>query len=147
MLTRNVLARRISQHVEQQLYDDSRLVPAGTAIYSLADPRDLRLTRYVGQTSTPRRRFLQHLRAARLWVPDEIPWWVQQPKLRPLYTWIRDLYQDGQRLPTMVIHSWVETTRGARLAERALIYESLAKRLPLLNLESAILGGQLPLIC
>jgi hypothetical protein len=147
MLTRHQLARRINQHVEQDLYDDSRQTPAGTAIYSLADPRDLRLTRYVGQTSTPRRRFLQHLRGARLWVPDEIPWWVHQPRLRPLYTWIRNLYQDGQRLPTMVIHSWVETTRAARLAERELIYESLANQLPLLNLERAILGRQLPLIC
>ena len=146
MLTRNELSRRISQHVDQELYDDSRLAPAGAAIYSLADPRDLRITRYVGQTSTPRRRFLQHLRAARLWVPDEIPWWVHQPRLRPLYTWIRDLYRDGQRLPTMVIHSWVET-RVARLAERELIFELLANQLPLLNLERATLGGQLPLIC
>jgi hypothetical protein len=147
MLTRNELARRISKHVERELYDDSRLAPAGFAIYSLADPRDLRLTRYVGQTSTPRRRFLQHLRAARLWVADEIPWWVYQPRLRPLYAWIRDLHQDGQRLPTMVIHSWVETTRAARLAERALIHQSLANQLPLLNFERELLGCQLPLIC
>jgi hypothetical protein len=147
MLTRDELARRISKHVKQELYDDSRLAPAGTAIYSLADPRDLRLTRYIGQTSTPRRRFLQHLRAARLWVPGEIPWWVYQPKLRPLYAWIRDLHQDDQRLPTMVIHSWVETTRAARLAERALIHQSLANQLPLLNFERELFGCQLPLIC
>jgi hypothetical protein len=146
MLTRNELARRISKHVERELYDDSGLAPAGTAIYSLADPRDLRLTRYVGQSCTPGRRFLQHLRTARLWVADEIPWWVYQPRLRPLYTWIRDLHQDGHRLPTMIIHSWVET-RGARSAERALIYQSLAKQMPLLNFERELLGCQLPLIC
>ena len=90
--------------------------------------------------------FLQHLRTARLWLPDELPWWVLQPKLRPLYEWIRELHRDGERLPTMVIHSWVETTKAARIAERARIHESLAKQLPLLNVERVILGRQLPLI-
>jgi hypothetical protein len=127
------------------LYDDSRLDPIGIAIYSLADPRELRLTRYIGQTASPRRRFLQHLTTARLWMPDEIPWWVQQPKLRPLYEWLRELHRDEGRLPTMVIHSWVETTQAARLAERTRIYESLANRLPLLNVEREFLGGQMPL--
>ena len=140
------LARRIREHVKRELYDDSRMVAAGTAIYSLADPRDLRLTRYVGQTSSPRRRFLQHLRTARLWMPDEVPWWIRQPKLRPLYEWLRELHRDECRLPTMVVHSWVETTEAARLAERAHIYESLANRLPLLNVEREFLGGQMPLL-
>jgi hypothetical protein len=118
----------------------------GTAIYSLADPRELRLPRYIGQTAAPRRRFMQHLRTARLWMPDDIPWWVQQPKLRPLYAWLRELHRDEGRLPTMVIHSWVETTQAARLAERARIYESLADRLPLLNIEREFLGGQMALL-
>ena len=146
MLTEAQLAHRIRQHVGRELYDDSRLEPVGTAIYSLADPRDLRLTRYVGQSAAPRRRFLQHLRTARLWMPDEIPWWIQQPKLRPLYTWLRELHRDQERLPTMVIHTWVPTTRAARLAERARIYELLAQRLPLLNVEREFLGGQMPLL-
>ena len=146
MLTQTELARRIRRHVERELFDDSRLAPSGTAIYSLADPRDLRLIRYVGQTAAPRRRFLQHLRTARLWLPDELPWWVLQPKLRPLYEWIRELHRDGERLPTMVIHSWVETQKAARLAERTWIQESLAKQLPLLNVESEILGRQRALI-
>jgi hypothetical protein len=145
MFTEAQLARRLREHVKRELYDDSRLEPIGTAIYSLADPRDLRLSRYIGQTASPGRRFLQHLRTARLWMPDEIPWWVQQPKLRPLYGWLRELHRDEGRLPTMVIHSWVETTQAARLAERARIYESLANRLPLLNVERELLGGQLPL--
>jgi hypothetical protein len=146
MLSEAQLARRLRDHVKRELYDDSRLEPVGTAIYSLADPRDLRLTRYIGQTASPGRRFMQHLRTARLWVPDEIPWWVRQPQLRPLYAWLRELHRDAGRLPTMVIHSWVETTQAARLAERARIYELLANRLPLLNVERELLGGQMPLL-
>jgi hypothetical protein len=145
MLTEAQLARRLRAHVTRELYDDSRREPVGTAIYSLADPRDLRLTRYIGQTTSPRRRFAQHLRTARLWMPDEIPWWIPQPKLRPLYEWLRELHRDEGRLPTMIVHSWVETTQ-ARLAERARIYESLANRLPLLNVEREFLGGQMPLL-
>jgi hypothetical protein len=146
MFTKAELARRIRQHVARELYDDSDLLPMGTAIYSLADPRDLRLTRYIGQTSTPRRRFLQHLSTARLWLPEERPWWVKQPRLRPLYEWLRELYGHEQRLPTMVIHSWVGTTHSARLAERAWIVAALAKDLPLLNVERELLGRQIPLI-
>jgi hypothetical protein len=146
MSTQTELTRRIGRHVDRELFDDSRLAPIGTAIYSLADPRELRLIRYVGQTAAPRRRFLQHLRTARLWLPDELPWWVLQPKLRPLYEWIRALHRDGERLPTMVIHSWVATQQAARLAERTWIHESLAKQLPLLNVEREILGRQMALI-
>jgi hypothetical protein len=146
MLTRTQLSRRIARHVERELYDDSQLAPAVIAIYSLADPRDLLLSRYIGQTSCPRRRFLQHLRTARLWLPDDRPWWVPQPKLRPLYDWIRELHAEGERLATMVVHSWVDTPKAARLAERGRIFDSLASRLPLLNVESEILGNQLPLI-
>jgi hypothetical protein len=146
MLTEAQLARRCRDHVKRELYDDSGLAPVGTAIYSLADPRELRLPRYIGQTAAPRRRFMQHLRTARLRMPDDIPWWVQQPKLRPLYAWLRELHRDEGRLPTMVIHSWVETTQAARLAERARIYESLADRLPLLNVEREFLGGQMALL-
>ena len=146
MLTRSQLGFRISRHVERELIDDSGVSPAGIAIYSLADPRALRVTRYVGQTAAPRQRFLQHLRTARLWVPEERPWWVRQPKLRPLYEWIRELHGEEQRLPTMLIHSWVETTQAARLAERTRIFESLANNLPLLNVEREILKAQIPLI-
>ena len=146
MLTKAEVARRIRQHVARELYDDSGLVAMGTAIYSLADPRDLRLTRYIGQSSAPQRRFVQHLSTARLWLPEERPWWVKQPRLRPLYEWLRDLYAQEQRLPTMVIHSWVETTQYARLAERARIVAALANDLPLLNVERELLGRQMPLI-
>lgn len=146
MLTKIELARRIRRHVEHELFDDSQGVPVGTAIYSLADPRELRVTRYVGQSAAPRRRFLQHLSTARLWVPDERPWWVRQPRLRPLYEWIRELHREHDRLPTMVIHSWADTTQAARLAERTRIYDSLAKELPILNVEREILRAQMPLL-
>ena len=146
MLTRTSLARLIAQHATRDLYDDSGMVPTGTAIYSLADPRELRRPRYIGQTGAPRRRFLQHMRMARLWLPDTLPWWVQRPALRPLYEWLRALHAEDNRLPTMIIHHWTPTTRQARLAERARIYEALANQVPLLNVECEYLGRQLPLI-
>jgi hypothetical protein len=144
-LTKSQLALHIRSHIAVQLYDGSGAAPNGIAIYSLSDPRDVRRLRYVGQTMLPSRRFRQHLNTARLWLPDERPWWVKSPKLRPLYDWIRDLYRDELRLPTMVISTWVDSLAAARLAERAQIYESLAKRLPLLNVETEILGRQIPL--
>jgi hypothetical protein len=143
---KSVVARQIRNHVGVQLYDDSGVPPRGTAIYFLSDPRDIRHVRYVGQTTFPRRRFVQHLSTARLWMPDETPWWVRSPKLRPLYEWLRELYRDELRLPTMVVCAWVETTSDAKVAERARIYECLAKRLPLLNVETEILGRQMPLL-
>jgi hypothetical protein len=146
LATRAQLARRFRSHVDAQLYDDSRCRARGTAIYSLSDPRDLRQVRYVGQTSAPRRRLLQHLNNAMLWMPDELPWWVNSPKLRPLSDWIRTLYQDELRLPVMVISTWVETAAEARRAERARIYQCLVIRLPLLNVETEILGRQIPLL-
>jgi hypothetical protein len=146
MLTKPELARHLRHHVARELYDDSGLLPVGAAIYSLVDPRELRLTRYIGQTSNPRRRFLQHLSTARLWLPEERPWWVKQPRLRPLYEWLRELYGQEQRLPTMIVHGWVDTTHGARLAERARIVAALASDLPLLNVERELLGRQIPLI-
>ena len=146
MLTKSQTARRIRQHVERELLDDSCMLPIGTAIYSLADPRDIRLTRYIGQTAHPQRRFLQHLNTARLWLPEDRPWWVKAPKLRPLYDWLRELYRDEFRLPTMVIHAWTETNRDARLVERARIYEALVKELPILNVEREMLRGQKPLL-
>lgn len=143
---RRSLALRIRSHVERELIDDSQTPPLGTAIYSLSDPCEIRLTRYVGQTSNPRRRFLQHLNTARLWLPDERPWWVRCPKLRPLYGWLRDLYRDGDRMPIMVIHEWAETSELARLSERARIYQALVEQLPIFNVEREQLLGQFPLL-
>jgi hypothetical protein len=146
MLIKTQVARRIRIHVGSELHDDSCVAPQGIAIYWLSDPRDIREVRYVGQTSAPSRRFRQHLNTARLWLPHERPWWVKSPKLRPLYQWIRELFEDEHRLPVMVISAWAENPGEARLAERARIYECLAKRLPLLNVEGEILGRQTPLL-
>jgi hypothetical protein len=133
-------------HTREQLYDESGSEPLGWAIYALSDPRDLRNVRYVGQTTAPRRRFLQHLNHAQLWLPDELPWWIKQPKLRPLYTWVRDLYADGNRLPVMIIRTWQATVAQARDAERAHIFYCLAGGGELLNVESEILGDKLSLL-
>ena len=146
LLTKPQLARHIRSHIAVQLYDESGVPPNGIAIYSLSDPRDLRRVRYVGQTRLPSRRFRQHLDTARLWLPDDRPWWVKSPKLRPLYVWIRDLYRDELRLPTMVICAWMDSLADARLAERSRIYHCLANQLPLFNVESEILGRQIPLV-
>jgi hypothetical protein len=145
MLTKPQLARHIRRHISVQLYDESGVPPNGIAIYSLSDPRDLRRLHYVGQTKLPSRRFLQHLNTARLWLPEDRPWWVKSPNLRPLYVWIRNLYRDEHRLPTMVISAWVDGLGDARLAERSRIYDCLARQLPLLNVETEILGRQIPL--
>ena len=117
-----------------QLYDDSGDLPEGIAIYSLSDPRDIRAIRYIGQTAVPRRRLAQHLATARLWLPEQTPWWVRSAKLRPLYHWIRELYEDEERLPVMVVHAWVEPPY-ARRVEREQIHECLARQHPLLNVE------------
>ena len=82
-----VLQRELRRRLHWHLYDESGVTAAGAAIYSLADPREVRLSRYVGQTAQPARRLMQHLRTARLWLPDETPWWIEAPRLRPLYHW------------------------------------------------------------
>ncbi|HLK71681.1 MAG TPA: GIY-YIG nuclease family protein [Steroidobacteraceae bacterium] len=131
------LGQHLRRHVQYQLYDASiELDPAGIAIYSLCDPRDIRQARYIGQSSSPRRRFLQHLNTARLWLPDERPWWIKSPKLRPLYDWIRELYREDRRLPTMVVWRWAPTATAARLAEREHIEQCLSEHQPLLNIEA-----------
>jgi hypothetical protein len=81
-----------------------------------------------------------------LWMPDETPWWVRFPKQRPLSDWIRELYRDELRLPVMVVAAWVETVSEARVAERAMICECLARQLQLLNVETENLGRQIPLV-
>jgi hypothetical protein len=131
------LTQRVRGELQALLYDESAAAPEGVAIYTLADPRELRTVRYVGQTQSPRRRLLQHIRTARLWLPDERPWWVRSPRLRPLYEWIRTLYQDGERLPVMIVSAWV-TPSAARLSERAHICACLALEQPLLNFEGEL---------
>ena len=147
LLTKAQIARHIRTQLLSHLYDDSGVTPGGVAIYSLSDPRDVRNIRYVGQTASPRRRLLQHLSTARLWLPDELPWWVSSPRLRPLYRWIRQLYRDEGRLPILLVTGWVEPA-AARLAEQALIRECLEKQLALMNVEMELLHRQLllPLI-
>jgi hypothetical protein len=140
------LRRRCRAHARTQLYDESGVTPQGWAIYILSDPRDMRDIRYVGQTHSPKRRFLQHLNHAQLWLPDKLPWWIKRPQLRPLYTWIRRLYSDGNRLPIMSVRAWAASVTEARVAERARIFECLAQHRLLLNVESDILRDQIALL-
>jgi hypothetical protein len=144
-LERGQLTRYLRAQLPGHLCDVTGVAGEGIAIYSLCDPRELAEPRYVGQTRDPRRRLQQHVAAARLWLPDERPWWVRSPKLRPLYEWLRELFRDGQRLPVMLVHAWVEES-AARVAERARICECLERRLPLLNHEYQLLQQQLQLI-
>jgi hypothetical protein len=128
------------------VHDERGAIAGGTAIYTLADPRDVRAPRYVGQTRAPRRRFAQHVRTARLSLPDETPWWVKSPKHRPLYEWIRALHRDEGRLPFMWVVEWLEPAADARTAERAAIMRLLAEGAALLNVEARSAGPQLPLL-
>jgi hypothetical protein len=145
-LTRTALARHVRASLDSHLYDESDSAAHGRAIYTLSDSRDVRAARYVGQTGAPRRRLRQHLDTARLWLPDETPWWIRSSRHRPLYEWIRALYADGNRFPVMVVWEWVEGTAEARLAERALILRHLTERASLLNVECGLLGPQMPLL-
>ena len=144
-LPRPQLSRLLRARLAQHLFDDSGVCARGVAIYSLADPRDARTVRYVGQTAAPRRRWLQHVNTARLWLPDEIPWWVSSPKLRPLYEWIRALYREGGRLPVMLVSEWVDAP-CARIAERARICACLERHGSLLNYEAELLQRQMLLL-
>lgn len=136
------VSRLIRARLDHLLVDDSCTAVRDAAIYTLADPRDLRCVRYVGQTRSPRRRLLQHLNTARLWLPDELPWWVLKPELRPLYEWIRTLFGDGRRLPAMIVVDWT-TLAEARVAERRRILDSIAAGHPLFNVEARQAGAQL----
>ncbi len=140
---------QLRQHVRRSLgallVDESGELAQGVAIYSLSDPRDLRTVCYIGQSADPRRRLLQHINAARLWLPDERPWWVRSPRLRPLYSWIRAIFHDGGRLPALLVRAWVNADT-ARVAERAHICACLERQLPLLNYESERLQRQLQLL-
>jgi hypothetical protein len=138
--SRRSVAAAARQHVH------AGAAASGTAVYTLADPRDLRSPRYVGQTRDPHARFAQHVRTARLWLPDVAPWWVRSPKHRPLYAWIRELHEDGGRLPFMWVEEWVGPDGDPLVAERAAIMRWLARGAALLNAEALKLGPQLPLI-
>jgi hypothetical protein len=139
------LAELVRSARHSHLVDRSGVPPAGAALYTLSDPRDVRAVRYVGQTRAPQRRYVQHVCTARLWLPDERPWWVASPALRPLYEWIRALHRDGYRLPVMCVENWVEP-RDARAAERALIARQLRDDHALLNVEARLEGPQLTLL-
>lgn len=54
----------------------------------------------------------------------------------PLYEWIRAVYRDDARMPTMVIWEWTDRSGSARVAERAEICDGLTRGLPLFNVEA-----------
>lgn len=146
-LTRAQLMRHVRSRLDLLVCDESGQAPSGFAIYTLSDPRDLREVRYVGQTRSPRRRFLQHVNNARLWMPeqDDSAWWIRLPRQRPLYRWIRELHRQEYRLPAMVISQWVDSVKLARSAERNQIEHCLGRQLALLNFEAELAERQLPL--
>ncbi|RPI60603.1 MAG: GIY-YIG nuclease family protein [Lysobacterales bacterium] len=145
-MQRAQLAQQLRAAARSQIHGANGGVAGSTAIYTLADPRDVRCARYVGQTRDPRRRFAQHVHAARLWLPDVTPWWVRSPEERPLFAWIRALHSDGGRLPFMWVAEWAEPGADPLAAERAEIMRLLAQGAGLLNAEARLLGAQLPLL-
>lgn len=140
--SRAMLTQRIRDCRRHNIVDQTGVARGEVAIYTLSDPRDAREVRYVGQTRNPESRLTQHLNAARLWLPDELPWWIRQPELRPLYTWIRELHADGGRLPVMFVVGWTSASL-ARRDEQRFIREFVAAGLPLLNHEAAGLGQRM----
>lgn len=144
-LPKGQLGRLIRARLPGLLVDASG-ASGSHAIYTLSDPRDLRCVRYVGQTRAPRQRLLQHLNTARLWLPEEVPWWFAAPELRPLYEWIRALHRDEYRLPVMLVTAWTDSVAAARLAERELILHHLGEQQELLNVERALMQRQLGLL-
>jgi hypothetical protein len=140
------LTRSAAAAARTHVHDGGAVHAGAVAIYTLADPRDARTARYVGQTRDPRRRFAQHVRMARLWLPDDVPWWVRSPKHRPLYAWMRALHRDGGRLPFMWVAQWLDADADALVVERATVMRLLAQGAPLLNAETCALGPQLSLL-
>jgi hypothetical protein len=132
---RALLARRLRKARLYNIVDQTQGAVGEVAIYALSDPRDAQAARYVGQTRNPASRFMQHINMARLWLPDELPWWIQRPELRPLYSWIRGLYADEGRLPVMFVVGWT-TAQLARSDERRFIASYLEGGLSLLNFEA-----------
>jgi hypothetical protein len=130
-----LLARRLRHARLHNIVDQTSGPTGDVAIYALADPRDVQTPRYVGQTRNPAARFVQHVNAARLWLPDELPWWIKRPELLPLYTWIRELHADGGRLPVMFVVGWTSSLL-ARSDERRFIAAYLRDGLSLLNFEA-----------
>lgn len=126
------LAQRIRQGRQHNVLDQTGSEPGEIAIYTLSDPRDIEQVRYVGQTRNPVSRFSQHMAAARLWLPDELPWWIKREPWRPLYTWIRQLYREDGRLPLMVVVGWT-IAELANSDERRFVRAFVADELPLLN--------------
>lgn len=146
LLTRRQLAEYVRARLPESIHDDSGSQPHGFAVYTLSDPRAIRDVKYVGQTASPTRRFWQHINTARLWQPDEVPWWFKSPALRPLYEWIRELHKDDYRLPLMTVAAWVPTLADARASERANIYDLLRANRSLFNVECSRLGRAVPLL-
>jgi hypothetical protein len=145
-LTPAQLTRHVRASLRSHVFDETAADASGTAIYTLADPRDVRCSRYVGQTRAPRRRYLQHVSTARLWLPDETPWWIRNVAHRPLYEWIRSLHREERRLPVMVVDAWVGSAADALTAERESIQRCLRQGLPLLNVAWGDLHPQYPLL-
>lgn len=143
---RRQLMRHIRARLTESIYDESGCEPQEFAVYTLSDPRAIREVRYVGQTRTPAQRLWQHVNTARLWQPDEVPWWFRSPALRPLYEWIRQLYRDEGRLPLMILVQWTPTLAEARACERTNIYDLLRAKQSLFNVECARLGQVTPLL-
>ena len=146
LLTKRQLMRHVRARLTESIHDESDCEPREFAVYTLSDPRAIREVRYVGQTRAPAQRLSQHINTARLWQPDEMPWWFKSPALRPLYEWIRQLYGDECRLPLMIVVQWVPTLVEARASERTKIYELLRAERSLFNVECARLGQAIPML-
>lgn len=138
LVTPRLLRLQIRRELHEHLYYEAQAGAGAVAIYTLSDPRDLAVVRYIGQSAAPVRRYAQHVTGACLCLNDDTPWWFKAPRLRPLHEWIRQLHRDDRRLPVMVVRQWCEDSAEARAAERTRISEGLQGGLALLNFEAEL---------
>ena len=81
---RHTFARKsIAGAVRSHVYLAEPGERGGTAIYTLADPRDVRSPRYVGQTREPYARFAQHVIALAIRTHRRLPSSFMVGRTRP----------------------------------------------------------------
>lgn len=86
-------------------------------VYGLVDPVELDRIRYVGQTTHPYHRYIGHVLSRK----------QRAAGFLPVSRWIRNLYLNHNRVPTMVLLEAVTDEKGLRERERYWIRVLAAK--------------------
>jgi hypothetical protein len=119
LANRDQFLLRVRRQIDSHLVDWSGKRAGTFAVYGLTDAPDSDPIDYIDITVNPQRRLLQHWMAARLWQSQRSADRITSSTLRPLCHWIRDLYEQQQRLPVMVIYEWLPNLAAAEAAALA----------------------------